>query len=232
MVTSCSPKISTSVSKQYNVLDYKEDVLVFGLEDDEPYYSERLGTVKIGDTGFTTNCNFETVIEKAKMEARKIGGNAIKIIKHDLPNPWTSSCHRITAAILKIDNPKDYQVTTTTLSNSLLDADYALLHVYRTGGTGVLVNYDLHLDDEVICRVNNNWSESIEIIEEGLYTLWARTESTTEIPINIKFGHEYYIRCGISMGFFVGHPVIEIVNNKTGKLEFQSITQKRNQKKK
>jgi len=106
IVTSCSPKISTSISKNYSALDYREDVVVFGLKDAVPENAELLGTVKIGDSGFSTDCSFETVIEKAKIEARKIGGNAIKITKHNSPD-LLSSCHRITANILRINNPKN-----------------------------------------------------------------------------------------------------------------------------
>lgn len=230
MVTSCSPKISTSISKQYAVPDYKEDVFVFGLEDADPENTELLGTVKIGDTGFSTDCSFETVIEKAKMEARKIGGNAIKITKHDPPSTWGSSCHRITANILKIDNPKDYQTSITTSTDSLIGTDYALLHVYRTGGPGALLSFDLHLGDTVICRVNNSWKETIKIDKNGLNTLWAKTEAKTELPINIKFGSEYYIRCSIGMGIMVGRPKLEIVDSQTGKYEFQSVAQKKNKK--
>lgn len=43
----------------------------------EPDSTEVLGKVKIGDSGFTTNCSYEAVINKAKMGSRKVGGNAI-----------------------------------------------------------------------------------------------------------------------------------------------------------
>ncbi len=65
---SCTPKITTSVTKAYSPLDYKEDVRVFGLEEDSPINAEVLGTVKIGDSGFTTDCGWDLVIEKAKLE--------------------------------------------------------------------------------------------------------------------------------------------------------------------
>ena len=227
---SCSPKISTSISKNYAALDYRENVVVFGLEDAEPENAELLGTVKIGDSGFTTDCSLETVIEKAKTEARKIGGNAIKITKHDSPSTLGSSCHRITANILKIDDTKDYKVATTIPNDSLIGADYALLHVYRAGGPGTLISFDLHLGDTVICRVSNNWKETIKIDKDGLNTLWARTESKTELPINIKLGNEYYIRCKVVMGVLVGRPSLEIVDNQIGKLEFQSVAQKKKKK--
>jgi hypothetical protein len=230
IMSSCAPKISTSISKNYAALDYREDVWVFGVGDAIPEDVEQLGTVKIGDTGFTTDCSFETVIEKAKTEARKIGGNAIKIIKHDTPSVFGSSCHRITANIIKIDNTGDYKVATTVPNDSLVGADYALLHIYRTGGAGALISFDLHLGDTVICRVSNNKKETIKIDKDGLNILWARTESKTELPIDIQFENEYYIRCSLNMGILVGRPKLEIIDNQTGRMEFQAVAQKKKKK--
>ena len=102
--SSCSPKISTSLSKSYPALDYQQEVAVIELDQPEPARSEVLGQVRIGDTGFTTDCKYEVVLDKAKMEARKAGGNAIKIVEHQQPTAFGSACHRITAKILKVEN--------------------------------------------------------------------------------------------------------------------------------
>ena len=106
VLNSCNPKISTSLSKNYPPLDYKQEVIVIDINQQEPENSEVLGQVKIGDTGFSTKCGYDIVIDKAKLEARKAGGNAIKIIKHKSPDLW-STCHRITAKILRIKNIED-----------------------------------------------------------------------------------------------------------------------------
>ncbi|SHG03088.1 hypothetical protein SAMN05444274_1227 [Mariniphaga anaerophila] len=100
---SCSPRISTSLSKNYPPLDYRQKVVVIDLDQPKPNNSEELGQIKVGDSGFSTKCNYETVVDKAKLEARKVGGNAIKITKHKTPDLW-STCHRITAIILKVED--------------------------------------------------------------------------------------------------------------------------------
>jgi hypothetical protein len=225
ILSSCSPKITTSIGRNYAALDYKEEVKVLSIQDLEPNNAELLGTVKIGDSGFSTDCDLTSVIDKAKIEARKVGGNAIKITKHSPPALLGSSCHRITANILRVDNWDNY--ADVIIDSALIDADYASLHVYRHSGGGVLINYDLHLGDTVICRVNNKWKETIKIHKDGLNTLWARTEAKAELPINIKFGNEYYIRCSLTTGFFVGHPKLELIDNTIGKMEFQSIPEKK-----
>ncbi len=225
-LSSCNPKISTSLVKSYPPIDYRQEIVVIGLNDTVPDSSETLGVVKIGDTGFSTNCGYDIVINIAKLEARKAGGNAIKITEHIPPSIMGSSCHRITAKIIKIKNIESYKPDKDEGQEILKDVDYAILNVYRYNGAGALLNYDLYLGDSVICRVKNNFKTTLHIKKDGLNTLWARTETKAEVPINIQFGKAYYLRCGVTIGFFVGHPHIELINWKTGTIEFDSFKAK------
>jgi hypothetical protein len=218
--SSCNPKVSTIISKNYAPLDFRQEVIVIGTEQPEPEKSEVLGQVKIGDTGFSTKCGFEIVIDKAKLEARKVGGNAIKILQHRPPG-LGSSCHRITANILWIEDIEEY--TAGTEEETLTDVDYAVLNVYRYGGPGVLITYDLFLGDTFLCRVKSNFKTSIKIKKDGLNTLWAKTEAKSEIPVDIKIGKTYYLRCGLTMGVLVGRPNLELIDNNTGKVEFELL---------
>jgi hypothetical protein len=221
---SCSPKVTTRINKNYPPLNYKEEVRVYGLSDPVPA-SEELGVVKIVDNGFSANCGYDVVIEKAKLEARKIGGNAIKITDHRTPSTFGSSCHQIAGKILKIENLET--AANVGDEKTLGDVDYAMLHVYRFGGMGAAVGYDLYLGDSVICRVKNNRKQSIKIYKDGRNMVWAKTESKSEVPVNIQFGKEYFIRCGIKMGAFVGRPTLQITDYSTGKAEFESIKSKK-----
>jgi hypothetical protein len=224
-VYSCNPRVSTRLTKSLPPLDYKQEVLVIALNQIEPENAEILGTVEIGETGFTTKCSFEIVVDKAKLEARKAGGNAIKIIDHRLPSALSSTCHRITARILYVENIENYSPEEEK-EDVLLDVDYAILNIYRYGGVGAFVSYDLYLGDSVICRVKNNFKTTLHISKDGLNTLWAKTEAKSEVPINVKMGKTYYLRCGITMGAFVGHPHLELIDSKTGKSEFESFNAK------
>lgn len=102
ILSSCSAKVSTNVIKAYPPLHYNIEVLVLDLEDEIPSGAEHLGTIKVGDSGFSTNCSYDVVIDHASLEARKVGGDAIKIVKHKKPDYIWSSCHRITAEVLKL----------------------------------------------------------------------------------------------------------------------------------
>jgi len=222
--SSCSPKITTSLTKKYPALDYQQDVVVFGIEQQVPDGSELIGQVKIGDSGMSANCGYDVVIDKAKLEARKAGGNAIKITEHTPPSIMGSSCHRIKANILMV---KNFEALNIKEEEEILEnVDYAILNVYRYSGTGSFVNYDLHLSDSVICRIKNNYKTTLHLKNDGLNTLWAQTESKAEVPIDLVHGKQYYLRCAVTMGAFVGRPKLELVDRKTGKIEFESLKAK------
>lgn len=227
LFSSCSTLISTSVTKTYDPLEYAEEVFVFEEDQPIPDSAEIIGHVNINDSGFTltSNCTYNVVINEAKFEAKKIGGNAIKITEHLLPSNLGSSCHRIEADILKINNiaafaPKEEE------QKIIPNADYAILKVYRLNGLGPLVNYDLYLGDSLLCRVANKFQTTIYLQKEGLDTLWAKTETTVEVPIDITFGKTYYLRCGITMGAAVGRPSIELLDQKSGEMEYNSFLPK------
>ncbi len=101
LLSSCSPRTSTALLTSHESLNYDEEVVVIALDESIPEDSEVLGQVKVRDTGFSTKCNYSIVLDKAKLEARKAGGNAIKITRHKKPDLW-STCHRLDATILKI----------------------------------------------------------------------------------------------------------------------------------
>jgi hypothetical protein len=223
IIVACSPKVTTDLIKSYPMLDYNEEVIMLGISDETPSSAIKIGIIRIGDTGFSTNCGWDVVKEIAKNEARKAGGNVIKIIEH-IPPDFMSSCDRMTAEILKVENPEDMKKLILS-GNEIIDStwNYAKLFVFRPGGTGVLIGYDLYLGDSVICRVKSNSRQELKITKKGLNTLWAKTEAKVEVPVDIEFGREYYLRCGITMGIMVGRPQLELVDRKQGKTMYDSI---------
>ena len=220
----CSPKVKTSVSKKYDPLDYRQDVVVYALKETKPASAELLGTVKVGDAGMTSKCGYNVMLEEARMAARKMGGNAIKITSHKAPD-FMSTCHRITAEILKIG---DAEILASKPAEAEIDStwNYALVYVYRHKGMGGMVSYNVHLGDSVICRVGNKFKQKIKITREGATELWAKTESKQAVPVNIQFGRTYYLRCGVSMGVMVGRPSLELVPFYAGKVEYESVNAK------
>jgi len=94
--------ISCSTSKQVSVLKHMTpttgEVKVLGVGQTIPENAELLGSIKIGDSGFTTKCSYSEVITDATNQAKSMGGNYILIIKHKEPDFW-STCHRLTCEV-------------------------------------------------------------------------------------------------------------------------------------
>lgn len=227
LISACSPKVTSNLQKSYQPISYEQEVFVLGLNEEAPSQAEVIGSIKVGDNGFSANCGFEEVIELAKIEARKAGGNVLKITEHKLPSAMGSSCHQIKADILRIADIA--QIQKEIISEEEVadpNVDYATLNIYRFSGAGALVSYDVYLGDSIVCRVKNKSKQTIQIKKLGYNNLWAKTESKAEIPVNFKAGQQYYVRCGLKMGIMVGRPSIELVDNKTGKMEFESIKTK------
>lgn len=102
ILTSCSPRITTTVFKQYPPVDKTAPVRVFEYGEQAPESSEVLGMVAITDKGFTTKCDYESVKGFAIEETRRMGGNAFQVTDHRLPNFWGSTCHEIAGTALRI----------------------------------------------------------------------------------------------------------------------------------
>lgn len=218
----CSPKVVSSISTPYTPLSEDQEVLVLETYDELPTEAIILGTVKIGDTGFTASSNgtYDEVLRLAKEQARKAGGNAIKINQHQTPD-FYSSVHRIFADILYIEDPSSI---VTTQESILSDhPDYAVLYFYRLSGMGPLINYDVSIDETKVFRAKINTKAEVKVYEEGDYEIWGRTEAKSSIPLHIVPGHDYYIRCSVTMGAFLGRPLIEQVSAAKGREQFSSI---------
>jgi len=221
---SCVPIVTTTITKKYPTLDYREEVVVYNEKVMPPSNSEVIGVVRIANTSHSNECDFKAVVEKAKHEARKAGGNAIKITAHQLPTMLGSTCHSISANILRTGDtlPKSKSIgLDSTEQSSKISSNYVLIHAYRLYDMGPLISYNLHLGDSVIFTAGKHSLKTIRISTEGLIKLWAKTDSRSEISLNVRKGSEYYIRCAISG--ISKRPALELIDSYTGRSEFQSI---------
>lgn len=112
LFSSCSPRITTSIQKSYEPIAQTQEIRVLKSLNDVPQSAELLGKVDVGDSGFTNNCSYDTVLNAAMMEARKSGGNTICITKYLAPD-YSSSCHRIAANIYKVDTSRENIIVST-----------------------------------------------------------------------------------------------------------------------
>ena len=91
--------IGCGTLKRTNVFKYRTpysgEVTVVGVGSVELKNCEFLGSISVGESGFTRtkNCTYQAVINDAILLARSMVGNVICITKHKEPG-W-SSCHQI-----------------------------------------------------------------------------------------------------------------------------------------
>jgi hypothetical protein len=248
ILNSCSPKVATNLFRTYQPIDYRQKLVVFEVGTKRPQNSEVIGSVRIGENGIKPDCNYDYVLGLAKIEARKAGGNALRIIQHTSPSKKGKACHKINAEILKIDNFRNLQSvkseTNIIQSNILSDEaihegisekkeksnDYVTLYIYSPNVSGFLVPYDLHLNKSLLCKVKGNYKKKIKVRIAGECKLWARTEATSELFVNLLPGKEYYIRCGVQLGVGIGRPSISLVEKSVGVSEFDKIKKRKNEK--
>jgi hypothetical protein len=95
----------------------------------------------------------------------------------------------------------------------------AIVHFYRSKSiVGAVLSPKLYMDGIHISNIKRNWKKTINI-PAGMHIFTTKTEVTTEIRLQAEQGKEYYIRCGIGIGFFVGHFKFTLVDAQLARQE-------------
>lgn len=92
---SCGANIKSNFTSQNKALTIEDKVAFLDIQNEVPGSAKKLGEAKFGDSGFSTNCSFNTNLISARKLARANGANIVKIIKKTEPDLW-SSCYRMT----------------------------------------------------------------------------------------------------------------------------------------
>ncbi|MEM1340115.1 MAG: hypothetical protein AAF717_14035 [Bacteroidota bacterium] len=100
LFSSCNPVFISSIEKKYDTLPFDEEIIVLELNEEPSGNFELLGEAKIRDGGFSSRCNKEALVDIAKREARRLGGNLVQITTDKKPNFW-NSCHRLDIRIIR-----------------------------------------------------------------------------------------------------------------------------------
>ena len=127
LATSCSPRIVTQVLKTYPRAEEYEQMPIYTDKNEVDPQAEIIGSVFVGESGFTTNCGYQNMVHRAVVEARSIGGDAILIVEH-IPPSIISTCHQIRAKILKENRLLDSAYTEIVFpdENSILTIEEAI----------------------------------------------------------------------------------------------------------
>ncbi len=100
LLCGCSASISSSSLKSYSPTPYSQNIDVYNQYDIIQKETELVGTIEYDDTGFSLNCDYSNMISSFIEEARKMGGDAVKIVTMKEPDR-RSTCYRGSANVLK-----------------------------------------------------------------------------------------------------------------------------------
>ncbi|MDR3327087.1 MAG: DUF4156 domain-containing protein [Prevotellaceae bacterium] len=103
MMQSCGTVKRVSVLNYSTPLSADTEVEIYSSTQQIPSNLLFLGTVSIGDGGFTTKCSYSEVINDLKQQSLAVGGNVLVITMHKEPS-FASTCHRIKADVYKKKN--------------------------------------------------------------------------------------------------------------------------------
>ncbi len=227
---SCAPKIKSSLSTtNYAPLADDEAVFIVDVRGQFPENSAFVGDLKIGDSGFTTDCGYESVMENARNAARKAGSNFVKLIEIKKPN-LGSTCYRIKAQLYRNLDQEAlavYKAEELSKNRSRLpeNAEYAIVHFYRPRQfAGSMIGYKIRMDeDSIIGRVRNGEKFAYKTSDFGKHTFWGLTEARDSVVIDVEKGQEYFIRCSLTVGVAVGRPELNLTANHIGVKEYEEM---------
>ncbi|MEP5341170.1 MAG: hypothetical protein ABJL44_15635 [Algibacter sp.] len=100
--TSCSPKITSNFINRQPKLPIDENIALLDIEHKLPESIIRVGELRFQDSGFSTDCSFNSLMTQARNEARKNGANIVKVVDKKKPGLW-SSCYRLKIELYKHD---------------------------------------------------------------------------------------------------------------------------------
>lgn len=98
------------------------------------------------------------------------------------------------------------------------ETDKGLIYVYRPSSfVGGGVSYDIHVKksdgtDEVLGNLKNGGYLQYKTKPDEI-EIWAKTESTSSVTLDVQANKMYCIKGEVGVGLFVGRPHLSIVDN-------------------
>lgn len=238
LLCSCSTSIRTKVSgTNHNPLADSTKVYLVNDVRQLPEATELVGTVKIGDSGFTTRCDYETVITDFENAARKVGANIIMVTEVKTPTSLGSTCYRIQGKAFRNLNTEQLKNIKSNDYNSYAkklegDPDYAIVHFYRpTGGPGHLLGYKVKDENNGnIGRMRTGETFSHKTTAYGDRVFKGSLETTEEVTLTLERGYEYYVKCSVGFGIMMGRPIIKQMRIDIGEEEYNILSNKQKKK--
>lgn len=99
----CAPSKAVLVDRQREALPLNCPVKTLSSSDVPLDRYDQIAVATFGDTGFSLICDKATVHEAMRVEACRVGANALLLVHEEEPN-WLSSCYRAAAKLVWLKN--------------------------------------------------------------------------------------------------------------------------------
>lgn len=113
-LTSCGPRISSTLIDPQPKLQVEEKVALMDFHHELPENTVKIGDLRFQDSGFSTDCSFNSIMNRARKIARDNGANIVKVVDKKTPDLW-SSCYRLKIELYRYNNDisdlPQYQLT-------------------------------------------------------------------------------------------------------------------------
>lgn len=94
LLIGCSTTVQSNFYQQERPLTINDKVAFLDVHHRVPENAKKLGEAKLGDSGFSTDCDFNSILIKAREIGRKNGANIVKIVECQKADLWFS-CYRM-----------------------------------------------------------------------------------------------------------------------------------------
>ena len=203
-------------------------IVVLPLKNATPIHGTLLGHIKSGNNSTAVSCDYQSVVDDAKLKAHKLGGNLVKITQLVKP-VFISGCYAISADVYQVPDITPYAalIQKTAVAENA-GVGFTTLYIYRLKDTLFpSASYNVYMnDDSLIFHSKSKAAAEIKLKNTDNIKISAKGNAGA-VTINTNEQKIIYIRCGVKHGSGIKQlPVIEVVDNKRGEQEFNMPTQK------
>lgn len=108
--------------------------------------------------------------------------------------------------------------------------DYASIYFYNLPSfynDNTNIKYELKLNDSTIYEFQRDVPAIVNIYKEGDFTISAKTGELTELKMNLEFGKDYFIRCGIYLPSVLRKPKLQLVIEDFARDEYEACVDRK-----
>ncbi len=106
----CSPRFKVNSEKKLEETKEHEGFVVLGTKDTfDIGRGEYLGEIRITDPGYPVDCPYETMVKLGEIEARKMGGNIMKMVEYKPKSRFLMPCQKVKGTVYKLPDISPYE---------------------------------------------------------------------------------------------------------------------------